>query len=83
MADATNLLAVIDNYIREIVRDELAKASPVSEFFDGSSFSEDAAEAILSIAQGVAEKEMHDFEPDIDDAVREYFWDNLFKISPH
>ena len=78
MADAPNLLAVIDNHIREIVRDELAKASPVSEFFDGDAFSDDAEAVIRSIV----EKELSNFEPDIDDAVRSYFRNNSFDISP-
>lgn len=80
MSDAPNLFALSDNHIREIVRDELTKASPVSEIFDGNSFSDEAAEAIRCIAQEVTKEELRDF--DVDDAIHDYFRDNRFDITP-
>lgn len=85
MSDAPNLLSVIDNYIRGIVRDELAKTATTGNKLvdnDGD-FSSYAEAAIRSIAQEVTEKELRDFEPDVDDATRGYFRSNSFDITPN
>lgn len=89
MSDAPNLLSVIDNYIRGIVRDEFAKTATTSNKLiddDGGGFSSYAEDAIRSIAQEVTEKELRNFELDVDDAVgdaiRDYFRNNSFDISP-